>query len=106
MARLEIPADAQIVIPDGTTIEDLKNMEPVDRTHTILNIKVVEKLTPEDEGVDLNEGYEYDLNGSIPQIADGLAKMFIEMDKQEDMGQDAGGALLNLIEQYYLKLKA
>ena len=98
--------DAEMIIPEHTTIDDLKNMEAVSRTKTILNIKVIEKLTPEDDGVDLNEGYEYDLNGSIPQVADGIAKMFIEMDKQEDMGQDAGGALLSLIQQYYMKLKA
>ena len=94
---------ATIEIPD---IENLKNMDPISRTKTILEVKVIEKLTPEDDGVDLNEGYEYNLNGSIPQVADGLAKMFIEMDKQTDMGQDAGGAVLNLIQQYYLKLKA
>ena len=72
----------------------------------VLNIKVIEKLTPDDEGVNLNEGYEYDVNGTIPQLADGIAKMAIEMDKQPDLGDKAGGAFLALVEQYYLKLNS
>lgn len=97
--------DAEI-IPEGTDVEGLKNMDPVTRTNTILNIKVVEKLIPEEEGVNLNEGYEYDVNGTIPQLADGIAKMAIEMDKQPDLGDKAGGAFLALVEQYYLKLNS
>ena len=98
--------DAEIIMPEGTDIEGLKNMDPVTRTNTILNIKVVEKLIPEEEGVNLNEGYEYDVNGTIPQLADGIAKMAIEMDKQPDLGDKAGGAFLSLVEQYYLKLNS
>ena len=90
----------------NTDVEELKNMDPVTRTNTILNIKVIEKLTPDDEGVNLNEGYEYDVNGTIPQLADGIAKMAIEMDKQPDLGDKAGGAFLALVEQYYLKLNS
>ena len=98
--------DAEIIMSEGTDIEGLKNMDPVTRTNTILNIKVVEKLIPEEDGVNLNEGYEYDVNGTIPQLADGIAKMAIEMDKQPDLGDKAGGAFLALIEQYYLKLNS
>ena len=98
--------DAEIIIPEGTDVEGLKNMDPVTRTNTILNIKVVEKLIPEEEGVNLNEGYEYDVNGTIPQLADGIAKMAIEMDKQPDLGDKAGGAFLALVDQYYLKLNS
>lgn len=98
--------DAEIIMPEGTDIEELKNMDPITRTNTILNIKVVEKLIPEEEGVNLNEGYEYDVNGTIPQLADGIAKMAVEMDKQPDLGDKAGGAFLALVEQYYLKLNS
>lgn len=98
--------DAEIIMPEGTDIEGLKNMDPVTRTNTILNIKVVEKLAPEEEGLELNEGYEYEINGTIPQLADGIAKMAIEMDKQPDLGDKAGGAFLALVEQYYLKLNS
>ena len=103
---MENNVDAQLNMSNETTIEELKNMEPVDRTKTILTINVIEKLTAEEDGIDLNEGYEYEINGSLPQLADGIAKMLIEMDKQEDMGENAGGAFLNLIQQYYLKAQA
>lgn len=78
---------------------------PISRTTTILTIKALERLIPQEEGVELNEGYDYEINGSIPQLADGIAKMAIEMDKQEDMGVKAGDGFLSLIVQYYEKLK-
>ena len=98
--------DAQVVMDNETTIAELKNMEPVNRTSEILKISVLETLKPEEEGIELNEGYTYEVNGSIPQLADGLAKMPIEMDKQPDLGDKAGGAFLALVQQYYMKLNS
>ena len=98
--------DAQVVMDNETTIAELKNMEPVNRTSEILKISVLETLKPEEEGIELNEGYTYEVNGSIPQLADGLAKMAVEMDKQPDLGDKAGGAFLALVQQYYIKLNS
>lgn len=86
-------------------VEDIKNMSSVERTKTILVVKVIEKLEPEDDGVTLNEGYQYEVDGAFPQIADGLAKMFIELDKDASLGENAGGALLTLVNEYYTKLR-
>lgn len=97
--------DAEVNYDSKASKEDLQNMKPIKRTKTILVVKALEKLTPEENGVELNEGYEYETNGAIPQIADGIAKMAIEMDKLPDMGQNAGGAFVSLIVEYYTKLK-
>ena len=86
-------------------IENLRNSQPVIRTKTILTIAALEKLTPEQNGVELNEGYEFFIDGAIPQVADGIAKMAFEMDKQTDMGETAGGAFISLINEYYQRLK-
>lgn len=88
------------------TKEELQDIKPVVRTKTILNIKVVEKLEPEEEGIELNEGYEYEIEGSLPQLADGFAKMLLELDKDKTMGDRAGAAFLTLIQQYYIQLQS
>lgn len=85
---------------------ELKKIEEVKRTRLILEIKAVESLSPEEEGMVLNEGYEYRLDGAVPQIADGIAKLAMEMDKDTDMGDKAGGAFIALIQQYYDMLRA
>lgn len=81
------------------------NEAPVTRTRLILEVKAIEKLDPTEEGMELNEGYQYEVNGSIPQLADGIAKMALEMDKDQNLGKSAGGAFLELVAQYYRKLK-
>ena len=86
-------------------MDDIKEMEPVTRTSLILEISVVEKLTPNLEGVELNEGYTYRVEGSIPQLADGIAKMCVELDKLPDMGKNGGEMLLGLIIEYYKRTK-
>ena len=47
--------DAQVVMDNETTIAELKNMEPVNRTSEILKISVLETLKPEEEGIDNSE---------------------------------------------------
>ena len=82
-----------------------KDKDKSKREKVILTIKSLELLEPTEEGMELNEGYDYEVNGSMPQLADGIAKMAIEMDKQEDMGHLAGGAFITLILQFYNKLR-
>lgn len=62
-------------------------------------------VTEDEQGMELNEGYEYTVNGAIPEIADGIAKLAIEMDKMTDLGERAGGYFLVLIGEYYNKNK-
>lgn len=83
-------------------LEELKSTGPVKRTSKILQIDVVELLQPEEDGLELNEGYEYEINGALPQLADGFAKMLIELDKDTP---NTGSGLLTLINEYYKKLK-
>lgn len=75
------------------------------RTKTILVIKALEKLKPTDEGVELNEGYEFETNGALPEIADGIAKMAVEIDKMQEIGEAGGAYFLGLILEYYKKIK-
>ena len=75
------------------------------RVSTILKIEVLEQLTPSEDGVELNEGYQFEVNGPIPQLADGIAKMALEMDKEPTLGNKGGGAFLALITEYYNLLK-
>jgi len=74
------------------------------RKVNILKIDVIEQLTPSEQGVELNEGYEFEVNGAIPQLADGIAKMAFEMDRDKDFGTKGGGAFIALIAEYYRKL--
>ena len=80
-------------------------MEQSKRTTKILEIRALELLTPTDEGVELNEGYEFDLQGAMPQVADGLAKLFIELNADTELGENAGDMLLTLVIEYYNQLK-
>lgn len=78
------------------------------RTHEILVIKSRRSfdVKPDDNSkVELNEGYEFETNAPIPEIADGLAKMAIEMDKMTELGENAGTMFLTLIAEFYKKLK-
>jgi len=81
-------------------------MDDVTRSKTILKIDVIEQLKPEKEGMTLNEGYSYDVNGPLPQLADSIAKMAIQMDKDPDFGINGGDAFLMLIGQFYNSLKS
>lgn len=80
-------------------------MEESIREKIILQIIVLEKLTPSEEGVELNEGYRYSVDGSLPQLADSLAKLFLEMDKDENLGENSGSVFLEILVDYYHKLK-
>lgn len=79
--------------------------QDIRRRARILEIDAIESLTPDENGVELNEGYEYYVDGSLPQLADSIAKLALELDKDANMGESGGAAFLALITQYYTKLK-
>lgn len=73
------------------------------RKKNILTIDAIESLTGDEEGLNLNEGYDYAVNGPLAQVADGLAKLLIELDK-ESMTRDntkTGEGLLVVLTEYY-----
>jgi len=81
-------------------------LSKVTRNVTILKIEAIEILNPEEKGVTLNEGYTFEVDGALPQLADGIAKMALEMDRDTSFGINGGSAFLTLIDQFYNKLKS
>ena len=100
-------------IENDPCLQKLKYMqslidESMERTHDILIIRrrrSFEQAEDDDSKVELNEGYEFETDAPIPEIADGLAKMAIEMDKMEELGENGGLGFITLITEFYNKLK-
>lgn len=75
------------------------------RTRLILVVEAVEILEPNEEGMQLNDGYEYKVDGTFPELADSIAKMAAEMDKDPEFGENSGKVFIGLINQYYQNAK-
>ena len=91
---------------DKEELEQLKlQVENFEATpKTILTIKTMPKLeVAEDKGVTINDGYAFEVNGALPEIADGIAKLAFEMPKN-GFGENSGKYFITLIGQYYTKL--
>lgn len=71
------------------------------RTKTILVVRSLEQLNPTKKGLELNVGYEFEVDGPLPEVADGIAKMAKELDKMQ--GENAGAYFIELICQFYKK---
>lgn len=74
-------------------------------TKTLLTIKTRLKLSvSEDEtGIELNDGYDYNVNGSIAELADALAKFAKELPKN-GFGEKSDTYFVTLIGEYFNKL--
>ena len=72
---------------------------------TILVIKARPKLTVDDndEGMELNDGYEFEVNGALPEIADGIAKFALELPKN-NFGEGSDTFFIQLVNEYFKKL--
>ena len=71
---------------------------------TILTIKTLPKLeVVEDKGVTINDGYTFEVNGALPEIADGIARLAMEMPKH-GFGENSGSYFIVLIGEYYKKM--
>lgn len=90
---------------DKEKLEKLFSEDNKLRAKTLLVIKSRPKLSvsDNDDGMELNEGYEFDVDGAIPEIADGIAKLAIEMEPN-GFGENSGSYFINLISEYYKKL--
>lgn len=73
---------------------------------TILTIKSKPSFSVDEEktGLELNDGYEFDVDGAVPEIADAIAKFAIELPKN-GFGEDSDTYFITLISQYFEKLK-
>lgn len=87
-------------------LNDLFNVEHQLKAKTLLTIRVRPKLTvaDNDEGMELNDGYEFDLNGALPEVADAIAKFAKEL-PNNDCGENSDTYFISLIQQYFQKLK-
>lgn len=88
------------------TLEEIeKQIDGQIRDRQILRIVARRAIEPNNDGVSLNEGYDYEVDGALPQLADALAKMLLEMNKDKSFGENAGSMFLTLLTEYYNRLK-
>lgn len=73
------------------------------KSKTILVIKTKPVLKAENKGISLNDGYEFEVNGALPEIADGIAKFAKELEPN-GFGPNSGRYFVGLIQQYFDKL--
>lgn len=86
-------------------LEKLFNEDNQLNAKTLLIIKSRPKLTvsEDDSGMELNDGYEFEVNGAIPEIADGIAKFAVVLE-QNDFGENSSTYFIKLINEYFNKL--
>lgn len=75
--------------------------------HSVKNILVIKAkdnydINENDETIELNNGYEFDVDGSLPEIADGIAKFAKELPKN-GFGDNSDSYFLELIKMYFDK---
>ena len=69
----------------------------------IFEIRTKHDLKAVKKGVELNQGYEFDVNTSIPELADAIAKFAKEL-PNNGFGDGSDRYFITLISQYYSKL--
>lgn len=84
--------------------KEIEKLIPETKEKTILVIKT--KITPKivDDGIELNDGYNFEVNGALPEIADGIAKMAKEL-PANGFGEGSDKYFITLIQQYFDKVK-
>ena len=80
---------------------DISNTTEVTRFKEVLTIKAREVLKPNEDGYYLEDGYTYDINCALPELAIAFSVMLTEMDKDTDFGDKTGAMLLFLINENY-----
>lgn len=75
------------------------------KSETILVIKRRPqlKVTNNQKGMELNEGYDYELNSPLPELADAIAKFAVELPKQ-GIGEGSDKYFIQLINEYFTRL--
>lgn len=75
------------------------------KVKTLLVIKSKPVLSAKKKGVELNEGYDFEVDGAIPEIADAIAKFAVELPKN-GFGENSGSYFITLISEYYKRLSS
>ena len=75
------------------------------KARTLLVIKSRPKLTvaDDDSGMELNDGYEFEVDGAFPEIADAIAKFAKEL-PNNGFGETSDRYFISLIGEYFNKL--
>lgn len=73
------------------------------KTLLVIKSKHILSVSDEDDGMELNDGYDFEVNGAIPEVADAIAKMAIELENN-NFGKGSGRAFVSLIIEYYNRL--
>lgn len=72
---------------------------------TILVIKSKPKLSlDENDEVTLNEGFEFEVDAAIPEIADAIAKLALELPKN-GQGENSDTGFIQYINLFFSQLK-
>ena len=82
-------------------IIDMLNKEEF-KGRTILTIKTKPITNVRHKGVEINEGYEYELNGALPELAFGIANFAKELPNQ-GFGDGSDKEFIKLINLYFKK---
>lgn len=63
------------------------------------------QVSEDEEGMELNDGYDYSLNSPLPELADAIAKFAIELPKQ-GIGEGSDKYFIQLINEYFNRLSS
>lgn len=86
-------------------LEELMNNEIKPKTLLVIKSRPKLSLSEDENGIELNDGYEFELNGAIPEVADAIAKFAAEL-PNNGLGPDSGSYFITLISEYYKKLSS
>ena len=79
-------------------LEIIKDQESR-RDTQILSIKRKERLAPTNDGIELSEGYDFDVNSTIMELAYSISELALSMNKE--FGEGSASVFLSLIQEYY-----
>lgn len=86
---------------DKKKIAELLNSEEF-KGRTILTIKTKPVTKVVHKGVEVNEGYEYELDGALPELAFGIANFAKEL-PNNGYGEGSDKEFIKLINLYFTK---
>lgn len=86
-------------------LEELMNNEIKPKTLLVIKSRPKLSVSEDENGIELNDGYEFELDGAIPEVADAIAKFATEL-PNNGLGPDSGSYFITLISEYYKKLSS
>lgn len=79
------------------------NEQATKRAKTLLMIRTKPVFNTNEDGMELNDGYDFDMNGALPEIADAIAKFAYALDSN-GFDKGSGAYFVRLISSYFDKL--